>query len=129
MQPTPQKFQTVAALQRDAGACNVFFGWWLGTIAWMTAGTLCTWVLTWGLCPFGLLCGALPWHIVPLGVAEVTFGIWMLATPQAVKGAASWLPILQVPALLLGDFISPTIGIASFILCRDLEIVGYMEGM
>jgi hypothetical protein len=129
LQQVPQKFQTIAVLQIVSGVCNVFFGWWLGWAVWTLAGTVCVGIMTLGMCPFGAICGFCSWLIIPLGLVEVTVGILMLASPQAVRGFTTWLPLLQLPALLLGDFISPTIGLVSLFLCRDPEVVGYIEGL
>jgi hypothetical protein len=126
LQQVPQKFQTIAALQMVAGICNVFFGWYLGWALWSVAGAVCTGILTLGICPFGLLCGFCSWLIIPIGLIEVTVGILMLASPQAVRGFIPWLPLLQFPALLLGDFISPIIGSVSLFLCRDPDVTGYI---
>jgi hypothetical protein len=125
----PQKFQTMAVLQIVAGVCNMFFGWWIGMVLWSTFGTVCTGVMTLGLCPFGMFCGMLSLAIVPIGMVELLVGILMLASPQTVKGFVAWLPLLQIPMIFLGDLISPVLGIASFAIGRDPEVVGFIEGM
>jgi len=125
----PQKFQTLGILQLVAGICNVLFGWWIGLTVWTMGGTFCSAIATLGLCPIGGLCGFVSLLILPLGFVEIVVGILMLANPQMVRSFVGWLPFFQLPALLLGDFISPIMGIVGFALTRDPEVVGYIEGM
>ena len=129
MPEVPQKFQTLAILQLVAGICNVLFGWAIGFTVWTFGGAFCTAILTFGLCPFGGFCGFLSFLVVPLGMLEMLVGILMLANPQVIRGYVAWLPFLQIPAVFLGDFVSPLVGIASFALSRDPEVAGYLERM
>ncbi|MEQ1569854.1 MAG: hypothetical protein ABMA64_29735 [Myxococcota bacterium] len=129
MQPVPQKYQVLAVLQIVAGICNLTFGWFFSSmVISMVAGT-CTTVLTLGLCPIGFFCGFLSWLIVPIAFVEIVFGVLMLAAPDSVKGLVGWMPFAQLPSLLLGDFISPIIGIVGLVLTRDAEVAGFIEGM
>lgn len=129
MPDVPQKFQTLAILQIVGGICNIVFGWWFGSMLWMFGGTFCSAILTLGLCPIGGMCGFVSFLIVPLGFVELLVGILMLASPQSVRGFVSWMPFLQLPAFLLGDFVSPILAIVGLVLTRDAEVAGYIEGM
>lgn len=129
MPEVPQKFQTLGILQLVAGICNVFFGWWFGMTILTFGGTFCSAIMTLGICPIGGMCGFASLLIVPVGFVEILVGILMLANPQMVRGLVGWMPFMQLPALLLGDFISPILGIVGFVLTRDPEVVGYIEGM
>lgn len=129
MPDVPQKFQTLGILQLVAGICNVLFGWWIGSMLWIVGGGLCAGFATCGTCPFGSLCGFVSFLIVPLGAIEILIGAWMLLSPQSVRGLVVWLPFLQLPAFLLGDFISPIMAIVGLVMTRDPEVVGYIEGM
>ncbi|MEZ4236821.1 MAG: hypothetical protein R3F59_11845 [Myxococcota bacterium] len=129
MPEVPQKFQMMGILQLAAGVCNVFFGWAVGSMVWGTVGTACSAIATLGLCPIGFLCGFVSFLIVPVGVIEIVMGLLMLISPQSVRGLVAWMPLLQIPMILLGDLISPVMGIVGFILGRDPEVIGFIEGM
>ena len=129
MPEVPQKFQTLAILQIAAGAFNFVIGWWISSMLLVFGGTFCSGIATCGVCPIGGLCGFASFLIVPLGIVEILVGVLMLASPQSVRGFVPWLPFLQIPALFLGDFVSPILGIVGFVLTRDPEVAGYIEEM
>jgi hypothetical protein len=125
----PQKYQALAIIQIIAGLCNLFFGWIVSSMLLTFVAGTCTGILTLGLCPFGFFCGFLSWLIIPVGVGEVVFGLLMLLSPDTVKGLVGWMPFLQLPTVLIGDFVSPIVGIVALALSRDPEVAGFIEGM
>jgi hypothetical protein len=127
--PVPQKYQILAVLQIVAGACNVFFGWAVASMILSFVAGTCTTIFTLGLCPVGFFCGMFSWLILPIGMCEIVMGILMLASPNSVKGIVGWVPLAQLPTFLLGDFMSPIIGLVGLMLTRDAEVAGYIEGL
>ena len=129
MPPVPQKYQVLAVLQLVAGACNVLFGWFVSSMIVSTVAGTCTALFTLGLCPFGFFCGFLSWLIIPVGMAEIAMGVVMLTSPNAVKGVVGWLPFAQLPTLLVGDLLSPIVGLVGLFLTKDAEVAGFIEGL
>jgi hypothetical protein len=127
--PVPQKFQVLAVLQLVAGLCNLFFGWFMASFLLGTVAGLCTTVVTLGLCPIGFFCGVASWLIIPVAMVEITMGLLMLVSPGSVKGFVGWMPFFQLPTVLLGDIISPIVGIVSLALVRDPEVAEFVSGM
>ncbi len=123
----PEQLKALGIANVVGGALNMVMGWFLGSMIWGIGGTFCTGILTCGFCPIGGLCGVVAWLIVPLGMLELGVGIALLTSPQAVKGLLPYLPFVQIPAIFLGDLVSPILGVMGAVMVRDPEIAGYIE--
>lgn len=128
MNPVPDKFKTIGMLQLVAGAVNVFMGWGLAMTMWSIFGTTFSVFCTMGLCPT-YLCGFVAVLILPLGIIEGIVGLMTITQPESVKAVYKFLPYAQLPALLLGDIVSPIVGIVSLMNLRDPDVRAYIEGM
>jgi hypothetical protein len=131
----PQKFKTIGIVQLVAGLVNVFMGWGIAWFGWsmvgMLAGTVCS-AVTLFMCPLTYLlymCGFLGFLVIPIGIAEAVVGLVALTNPAAVKGAIPYLAMAQIPCILLGDIVSPIAGIVSYMMAKDPEVAGYIQGM
>ena len=73
----------------------------------------------------GILC--LPIAIYPfvLGIVEVIFGLKLLADPVNVDKAPTFVAIMQVADIALGDVIGLAVGVTSLILYNDPEVKAY----
>lgn len=135
MDEVPQKFKTIGIVQLVAGLMNVFMGWGIAWFGWSLfggiAGTVCTGV-TMGLCPltwFLFLCGFVGFLVIPIGIVEAVVGLIALTNPGSVKGFISYVALAQIPCIFLGDIISPIAGIVSYMMAKDPEVAGYIQGM
>lgn len=128
-EPVPKNFQRLAVLQIVAGVCNLTFGWALAWTAWFFVGSVCVGAASCGTCPVGGMCGFLGFLVPFVGMAEMGVGIAMLVAPAQVRGLVGWMPLLQLPLVVLGDLVSPVMAVAQFALARDPEVIGYIEGM
>lgn len=124
----PDKFRTIGILYAVAGLVNIMIGWFLGYMIWGVGCGVCVMVATLGLCPFGFFCGFIAMLMIPLGVLELTIGILAIGNPEAVKRVVGYLPLIEIPSLLLGGIVSPVIAIVALVLLRDPEVRGYIEG-
>ena len=134
MDEVPQKFKTIGIIQLVAGLVNVFMGWGIAMMGWsmvgMLGGTVCT-IMTMGLCPLTYLlyfCGFAAFLVIPIGIVETIVGLMCLTNPASVKGVIPYLAMAQVPAILLGDIISPIAGIVTFMTTKDPEVAGFIQG-
>ena len=101
------------------------------TMVGMLSGTVCT-VLTMGLCPLTYLlyfCGFAAFLVIPIGIVEAVVGLIALTNPGSVKGVISYVALAQIPCILLGDIISPIAGIVSYMMAKDPEVAGYIQGV
>lgn len=125
--PTPGKLTGTAVTQLVSGLVNLFVMWWLGG---MVVGLGCgaaSGVVTLGMCPFGGLCGFVPWLLIPLGVFELVGGIIGLANP---KGGGKMLRIVafaELAGVLVGGFGSLVAGGLSLFLLSDGEVKAFLE--
>lgn len=128
MNPVPDKYKTLGLLQLVAGAVNVFMGWGLAMTMWSLFGTTFSLLCTMGLCPT-YLCGFVAVLILPVGIVEVIVGLMTMNQPESVRGVYKFLPYLQLPMILLGDIVSPIVGIVSLMNLRDPDVKAYIEGL
>ena len=110
------------------GLINMTVGWIMAAYIMMFGGMMCTGLLTLGTCPFGVVCGAFPMLMVPLAVLEIVTGILVLADPKGSRPMMRWLPLVQIPALLIGDLVSPVVGLVAFMSSKDPEVIEFMDG-
>jgi hypothetical protein len=125
----PQQYKTLGLANLIGGLINVFIGGFVASTVWSTVGGLCTGICTFGLCPFGVFMGLFGFLVVPLGMAEAALGLVTLLSPEATRPLWRILPYGQCVAVLLGDFVSPILGIVGMMMTRDPEVAAYIEGI
>ncbi|MCB9684066.1 MAG: hypothetical protein H6738_01060 [Alphaproteobacteria bacterium] len=123
----PEQLKTLGIANIIGGMVNMTMGWAMGSMVWSIGGTVCSGVLTCGMCPVGGVCGFVSMLIIPLGMVELGLGIALMANPQPVKGILPYLPFAQIAAVLLGDFVSPILGIVGLTMVKNPDVAGYIE--
>lgn len=124
----PPQIKTVSALYLVAGVINISFGWIIASSLWTFGAGMCTGLLTCGACPIGVACGVVAFAVIPVGLVEIIAGIIGLTNPDGAKGLISMLPFGMVPSILLGDIISPIVGVLALVMLRNDEVRAYLEG-
>lgn len=119
MEPTPvptpsqsksQKPQTIGILMLISGISNILFGLGLGVGLAFSVILICC-------APVGLL-------PVALGIFELIYGIRLSGndTEHAPFATVQVIAILEIVAILAGNFISLVIGIVNLVLLNDPEV-------
>lgn len=109
----PGKVQTIAVLTLMNGILNIIYA---------CVATLLIVILTFGI---GCLCA--PLIILPgiLGIAEILYAVKLLPdTPQSIKPNQT-LAILEICAILTGNFVSLIIGILNLVFYTDDDVKAY----
>ena len=125
----PQQYKTLGIANLIGGLVNVTFGAFIASMIWSMGAGTCTTVCTFGLCPIGFMFGFVGMLVWPVGMIEVVIGLLTLAQPESVKGANKFLPFVQFGAILLGDIVSPILGVVGMMMTRDPEVAAYIEGV
>lgn len=125
----PEQLKSLGIANVIGGMINMTMGWAIGSMIWSTGGALCTGVATCGACPIGGMCGLFSMLIIPLGMVELGIGIALMTNPQPVKGVLPYLPFAQFGAVLLGDFVSPILGVIGLTMMKNPDVAGYIEGI
>ena len=125
----PQQYKTLGIANLIGGLVNVTFGAFIASTIWSLGAGTCTTVCTFGLCPIGFMFGFVGMLVWPVGMIEVVIGLLTLAQPDSVKGAYKFLPFAQFGAILLGDIVSPILGVVGMMMTRDKEVAAYIEGV
>ena len=129
MHDVPAQVRMLGALQLLCGLVNLAVGWGLAYAAWTLVGGIGSTVCTLGACPFGwFTCGFAGCLVGPLGAVEAIVGAWTLVNPASARTINQYLPLVQIPSVLLGDLVSPIVGAIAFLLLRDPEVAAYIEG-
>jgi hypothetical protein len=109
-QPKSQKVQIIGILMIISGIANLLFGLGLGLGLALSLVLICC-------APLGLL-------PVALGVFELIYGIRLVGSnPEQVPlSRVQIIAILEIVAILAGNFISLVIGIINLVLLNDPEV-------
>ncbi len=131
MQDPPSQYKTLGVVQLIGGVLNATLGFFVSGLLWGAGGLTvggCLMACTGGLCPVGFVLWAVPFVMPLIGILELIVGILILAAPGAVKGMMRFVPFLQFPSILIGDFISPILGGISLFMLSDAEVKAYIQG-
>jgi hypothetical protein len=125
----PQQYKTLGMANLIGGIVNVTFGAFIASTVWSLGAGTCTTVCTFGLCPIGFMFGFIGMLVWPVGMIEIVIGALTLMQPESVKGVYKFLPFAQFGGILLGDFVSPLLGVVGIMMTRDPEVAAYIEGI
>ena len=126
-QEPPDRYRLIGALMMVNGMINMTMGWFIAMYVWGICGSMCTGLITLGMCPFGVVCAFVPILILPLAMMELVTGILIIASPEQSRPMMSWLPWVQIGAIFLGDVLSPIVGLVCYMSMQDPEVIGYLE--
>jgi hypothetical protein len=125
----PQQYKTLGLANLIGGLVNATIGGFIASTLWSFVGGTCTAVCTLGMCPIGFLMGFFGFLVMPLGLAEAAVGLITMLSPQSTRPLWKFLPYLQFAAVVLGDFVSPILGLVGLTMTRDPEVAAYIEGI
>ncbi len=128
-QPTPDAVRTLGLVNLVGGLANATLGGLLASTVLSFGGAVCTGMCTMGFCPFGGVLGVFGFLVMPLGLVEAAIGLATLVSPESARPLLRLLPYTQLAAILLGDVISPILGMVGLALTRDPEVTAYLEGI
>lgn len=128
MQEPPSQFKTVGVVQLIGGVLNATLGFFISGLLWGSGGLVLGTITSMCMCPIGFALWLVPFVMPLIGLLEVVVGVIILAAPGAMKGMMRFIPFLQFPSILIGDFISPIIGGISIFMLSDAEVKAYIEG-
>lgn len=116
----PGKVTAIAIMALVDGILNIFFGL-----------SLIVGVLVLGVTTFGLGCLLLPLAVYPLvlGILEIVYAAKLLPNEPKVVKPATWLAIMQICNIIVGDPISLAVGIVSLVLFNDAEVRAYFAAL
>ena len=128
VQDPPSQFKTIGVINLIGGVLNGTLGFFIAGMIWGIAGTGLGTVFLMCGCPIGFALWLVPFVMPLVGLLEILVGVLILAAPGAVKGIMRFVPFLQFPSILIGDFISPIIGGISLFMLSDAEVKAYIQG-
>lgn len=122
MKPTlkPGKVTAIAVMALVDGVLNIV--WSLSLIVG---------VLILGVSTFGLGCLLLPLAVYPLvlGILEIVYAAKLLPNEPRVVKPATWLAIMQICNIIVGNPVSLAVGIVSLVLFNDAEVRAYFAAL
>ena len=128
MEKAPPRVTQIGVLCLVLGIINIMAGWGMSALVWMMVGGACSLVLSLGTCPAGMFCGFVPFLIIPLSLGEVILGAVVLGKPDSLRRVFGFLPLLLMATIVVGDLISPIVGLVVFFLGRDPEVRAWRAG-
>ncbi|HDD62717.1 MAG TPA: hypothetical protein ENF22_09355 [Chloroflexi bacterium] len=113
----PGKVQNLSILIIISGVLNILGGGLLALL--IIIGTI----------GIGLLCAPILVLPMVLGVAEIIYGINMMADPPRIEEPSLAIAILEICSILFGNIFGLVVGVINLVFINDQELKAYFESL